>query len=190
MSCSEEYIRVAKRFSHRLLHPKLVVLVVAKGRNGKVNVMTAAWCMPVSINPPLVVVSISRKRYTYKLIKESREFVICIPTLDMLNVVHYFGTVSGRDENKISKSGVKLAPAKTIDVPYIVGSLAILECKVYKIVEAGDHDLVIGEVLEAYALKGCFKDNCYDIECISPIYHIGGPRYTTIAKKVLKPGSL
>ena len=187
MSTQKEYVPVAKRWIYRLLHPKLVTLIVSKDRNGKVNVMTAAWSMPVSISPPLIVVSISSKRFTYDLIIRTKEFVVCIPPSDMVNEVHYFGTVSGRTTDKISKSRVSLKSLKSISTPFIDGSLSVLGCKLVNIVDAGDHKLIIGEVVEAYTKEEYFKKGYYDVTKTPLLYHIGGPRYTTLSGKILKP---
>lgn len=87
-----EYVEVVTRQHTRLLHPKLVVLVVSIGKDGRANVMPAAWVTPVSVNPPLVAVAISPKRYTYKLIKESGEFTLNPrDVLSVYEVVEYHG---------------------------------------------------------------------------------------------------
>jgi flavin reductase (DIM6/NTAB) family NADH-FMN oxidoreductase RutF len=62
-----------------LLHPKLVALLTCVDDAGKANIITLAWAMPVSVQPPLVVVSVGPRRYSHGLIDETKEFVLNIP---------------------------------------------------------------------------------------------------------------
>ena len=63
----------------RLLHPMHTVLVSCVGKEGKPNIITLAWTMPTSINLPLVAISLRPTRHSYKLIRETKEFVVNIP---------------------------------------------------------------------------------------------------------------
>lgn len=69
-------------------------------KNGKPNVMTCAWATPVSEEPPVVVVCVSKESYTSQLIRQTKEFVINIPTKKLLKVLWICGTTSGRDTDK------------------------------------------------------------------------------------------
>ncbi len=44
--------------SYKLLHPKPVVLVCARGKEGRVNVMDCSWVTPMSDDPPLIAISL------------------------------------------------------------------------------------------------------------------------------------
>jgi flavin reductase (DIM6/NTAB) family NADH-FMN oxidoreductase RutF len=77
-------VEVPLSSSYRLLHPRLTVLVSCVDKEGKANVITLAWSMPVSINPPIVAISIAPKRYSHQLVEETKEFVINIPTMDIV----------------------------------------------------------------------------------------------------------
>jgi len=162
----------------RLLHPKLTVIITSCNKRGKCNAMAAAWVMPVSARPPLVAVAISPRRLTYSYIKETREFAINVPSIDLLKQVHYTGTVSGRKEDKLSK--IKTFKARKIRAPLISESIAWLECIVENEIEAGDHVLFIGRVVEAYALKEYLdEDETYSSYKFKPVLYIGGNKYTT-----------
>lgn len=180
------YREVSERWALRLLHPKLVVLVVAK-INDKVNAMAASWCMPVSASPPLIVVSISPKRYTHKLIKTSGEFTINIMSLDKLKEVHLCGTISGASIDKLKLARLHVLDSLKIKTPGLEEAIAILECKLFKSVEAGDHTLFIGRILAARVREGLFSKGTYLVKKAKLLYHLGGDKYTTIADYVLRP---
>ncbi|MEM0076926.1 MAG: flavin reductase family protein [Thermoproteota archaeon] len=112
--------------------------------------MTAAWVTRVSWDPPLLVVSIAPSRYTLELIKEAREFAVNVVGEKLEKVAYgIFGSKSGRSLDKLKESGVKFGRAKSIKAPVIEESIVVLECKLIKTVEAGDHVLVVGEVVSA-----------------------------------------
>ncbi len=172
-------------FCTRLLHPKLVVIVTAAGRDGRGNAMTAAWAMPVSAKPPMVAVSIAPKRYTYELIKETGEFVLNVPQIDMLELVDFFGSVSGREVDKLSR--VSTRPARRVKAPVIEGCAAWLECVVEKEVEAGDHVVFIARIVEAYGREDLVRpDGRYDVARFRPVLHMGGDEYASIEPEVYR----
>lgn len=164
--------------AYRLLHPKLTVVITSRHEYGRGNSMTAAWITPVSSSPPLIVVAISPERLTYEYIRSTKEFVVNIPSVEMLKDVRYFGSVSGREENKLSK--VKVKEGRKVNVPVLADASAWLECKVINEVKAGDHILFIAEVIDAYAKEGVVsEDITYDLDRFKPILHLGGDSYTT-----------
>ena len=185
---------VEERFSvlpvsraYRLLHPRPVVIVTTR-LGERDNAMSASWVTPVSFNPPLVAVSIAPERFTYELLTRSGVFALNVPGEDLLWCVDYVGTISGRSKDKLRalrEKGVKIGRGKRLDVPVLLDSLAVLECEVYKKVEAGDHVLFIGKVVECYARKDLFVSGVY-VEGVSPLMHVGGDLYS-IAEKRFRP---
>jgi flavin reductase (DIM6/NTAB) family NADH-FMN oxidoreductase RutF len=114
----------------------------------KANGMTAAWYTRVSSNPPMVAVSISYRRFTYELIKRSGFFCLNLLAEDQLAVAKKFGFSSGRDSDKFKDIAYRSAKSGS---PLIEGIAGFLDCKVVKMVEAGDHMMFIGEVINAGA---------------------------------------
>lgn len=169
--------------AYRLLHPKLVVLIVTKA-GGRVNIMTAAWAMPASVRPPLIVVSVAPSRYTYELVKASGEFTLNVATADMLKAAHYCGSVSGRSVDKVKAAGLSLMPSLKVTPPCLADAAACLECKLWGATPAGDHELLIGEVVAARAREGLFGET-YDVSRARLLLHLGGNRYTTNSGEVV-----
>jgi flavin reductase (DIM6/NTAB) family NADH-FMN oxidoreductase RutF len=90
--------------SYHLLHPKMTFLLTSITKDGKPNVMTCAWATPVSDEPPIVIVCVSKGHYTTKLIKQTKEFVINIPARKLLKALWICGRVSGKDTDKFKKA--------------------------------------------------------------------------------------
>jgi flavin reductase (DIM6/NTAB) family NADH-FMN oxidoreductase RutF len=86
--------------------------------------------------------------YSYAALRKSKDCVISIPTVDLLDKIVGVGTCSGADTDKFEKFG--LTPVKGIHVrsPLIKECLANIECKVIDIVEK--HNIVVLEGVAAY----------------------------------------
>ena len=161
----------------RLLHPRFTVLVTSEF-GGKKGVMAASWITPVSRKPAIVAVSISPKRETFKLIVNSGCFALNVLDLDFLENVNKAGTISAREvKDKFLEVKLTPIPGKLIKTPVIKEARAVLECEVWKTVEAGDHILFLGEVISAYADESFNKE--WNIDKFRPILHVGGTKYTT-----------
>ncbi len=166
------------------LYPMRTFLIVS-GTAEKPNVMTADWVTPLSINPPLLGVAIGHTRFTKRLIDEHGEFVVSVPTIELLKDVWIAGTVSGADVDKTERLSLTFIPSKKVKVPSIKECQANLECKVVKDVETGDHILYVGEIVEV-TRGDAFKD-VPDVKNYKFILHVGfGNYFTTNSSEIFK----
>jgi flavin reductase (DIM6/NTAB) family NADH-FMN oxidoreductase RutF len=181
-----EKVEVSSPSILRLLHPMHTVLVTSIGKSGNADIITLAWVMPTSINPPLVALSISPRRHSHSLILETKEFVVNVPTMDILNQTFFCGSVSGRNHDKFKESGLTPIQAKRVKPPIIDECVAHLECRLHSQLQTGDHTVLVGEVVEAYADKDTFKGT-YALEKAKMIFHVGGDEFATLQPKSSKP---
>jgi len=161
-----------------LLHPRNTVLVTTVGKDGKQNVLAVAWITPISVNPPYLGISIKPERYSHKLLLETGEFVVNVPTFDLAKEVTICGRKSGRTLDKFKEAGLTVEKAKIVKAPIIKECIAHLECKVVNSIEVGDHTFFIGKVLAAYVSERHFKE-LYDIKEHKTLLHIGRNKFTT-----------
>lgn len=145
----KEEVNVSVFSAYKLLHPMHTVLVSCVGKTGKPNIITLAWAMPTSINPPLVAISIAPKRHSHKLVEETKEFVVNIPTMKILKETLFCGRRSGRNCDKFKEASLTPLPAKKVKPPIIKECVAHLECKLHSQFKAGDHTIFVGEIIEA-----------------------------------------
>ena len=172
--------------AYRLLHPMHTVLVSCVGKNSKPNITTMAWAMPTSIDPPLLAISLSPKRHSHMLIEESQEFIVNIPTLEILQAVIACGSFSGRSFDKFKKANLTQMPAKKVKAPAIRECIAHLECTLSDQFTTGDHTIFIGKIVEAYADMGIFTES-YDLKKARMLYHAGGNNFAILEPKFYKP---
>ncbi len=170
----------------RLIQPGLTVLVTSSF-NGKNAVMTAAWVMPVSYVPSRVAVAISPERFTYSIVKSSREFAINIMDFKYVENVYLAGTLSGKDYDDKFKV-VKLTPtrARKLNIVVVKEALGVVECKVINVVKTGDHDLFIGDVVDAYVKDDNLYTTHWEVENYRPILYISEGHFITIDKNSLR----
>lgn len=184
---SKEKVRVNPSSYSRLLHPMHTVLVTCVGKKAKPNIITLAWAMPTSIDPPLVAVSIRPERHSHALIQETRQFVVNIPTLNILKETLFCGRKSGSKHDKFKETGLTALRAKKVKPPIIKECVAHLECKLHSQFKTGDHTIFIGEIIEAYADKDAFSKGEYDLKKTRMIFHVGDNEFATLNAKVFKP---
>jgi len=173
-------------YSYRLLHPMHTVLVSCVGKDGKPNITTLAWAMPTSIEPPLLAISVSPKRHSHKLIEETQEFTVNIPTLDILQAVYACGSLTGRSFDKFKKAGLTPTPGKKVKAPAIRECVAHLECVVNHKFTTGDHTVFVGKIVDAYADMGVFTES-YDLKKARLLFHAGGNNFAVLDPKSYKP---
>ncbi|MCL2358680.1 MAG: flavin reductase family protein [Nitrososphaerota archaeon] len=170
----------------RLLHPMHTVLVSCAGNASKPNIITLAWAMPASSNPPLLAVSIAPTRHSHTLIEESGEFIVNIPALENLQAVYACGSLTGRSFDKFKKTNLNPIPGKKVKAPAIRECIAHLECEVDGQFTTGDHTLFVGKIVEAYADMGIFNEGSYDLKKARLLYHSGGNNFALLDPKIYK----
>lgn len=130
-----------------MLNPVPAVMVSVSDGNGKNNIITVAWAGTICTNPPMLSISVRPERYSYEMIKSTKEFVVNLTTKDLVRACDYCGVTSGRDVDKFEK--MKLTPIKlpNASVPGIKESPVNIECRVKKIEELGSHTMFIADVV-------------------------------------------
>ncbi len=174
---------------HYLLHPYNTSLVTCCDAEGQQpNIVAIAWLVPVSIHPPLVGMSIRPTRHSYGLIRASGEFVVNVASHEIAQQALFCGRRSGRDVDKFAATGLTAGKAQHVRPPIIEECIAHLECRVVQEVEAGDHHLVIGEVLAAYTRPGALDDSgLYDLSRVQLLFHLGRNRFTSTLGQSVEP---
>jgi len=129
-----------------LLEPGPVVLVTTHDR-GKRNIMTISWTMVLDFTP-IFALTTGPWNYSYAALRRSKECVIAIPTVDLIDKVVGIGTCSGVGTDKFEKFGLTPLKPRRVRAPLIKECLANVECKVVDILTK--HNIVVLKGLAAY----------------------------------------
>ena len=159
----------------RLLYPVVPVLVTAE-HGGRVGGMLAAWWMQASFKPPILAVAIAPERYTYKLVRESGVFAFNLLGFEHVGTTPFLGDVSGRFlPDKLERAGLRVVRGEALGAPIVADAAAAVELRLVRVVEAGDHDVFLGEAVAAYASED-FQGGMWRLEEYRPLMYLGRTR--------------
>lgn len=99
---------------------------------GTVNSMTIGWGMlGIEWDKPVFVALVRKGRFTKELLDKNPVFTVNIPYgKTNRKAIGFCGTNSGRNVDKIKKTGLNLEEASVVDVPVVKDYPLTLECKV------------------------------------------------------------
>jgi len=144
-----------------LTDPRQVILVTSREevdimgkKQVKDNIITIAWHMPASFNPRLYAVSIGKTRFSAEVIGKSKAFVVNFIPFSLKDKALTVGTKSGTHIDKFAEAGLTREDSESIDCPRVAEALAYIECEVVQEVEAGDHIIFIGKVVNSHIKEG------------------------------------
>ena len=130
-----------------ILNPVPVVMVSSGSKDGKANIMTAAWAGTVNSEPPMISVSIRKSRYSHKLISETGEFVVNLVSKSLCKACDYCGVRGGENEDKFRSCGLTPVKAEGMEYAYAIKEAPVsISCVVKSVTELGSHDMFIGEI--------------------------------------------
>jgi 3-hydroxy-9,10-secoandrosta-1,3,5(10)-triene-9,17-dione monooxygenase reductase component len=119
------------------------VTIVAGIEDGQPVGFTCQSFVSLSIDPPFVAVAPARTSTSWPRIARAGSFCVNVLGDHQEELCGGFA-VSGGDKF----DGVDWHPAPVTGAPVIDGSLAWVDCQVELVHDAGDHELIIGKVLD------------------------------------------
>jgi len=184
-----EFHELPGKRANRLINHGPTILV--SSRHGeKSNIMTAAWAMPVSHKPPMVAVAIGPSRCSHDLIIAGGEFVVNVPGADLLDAVWCCGTIHGHKVDKFNHCNLHQVQGKHVQAPLIAECIGAIECKLREHPTVGDHTIMIGEVLAAWAKPDLFDER---LQVEKPgartLHHLGGREFCLPGEICSKEGT-
>ncbi len=163
-------------------------VMVSLGDMEKSNIITVAWTGIINSDPAMVYISIRKTRYSYNIIKETKEFAINLTTKNLAYATDWCGVKSGANVDKFKEMHLTKQKAENIKCPLIKESPVSIECKVVDIKDLGSHTMFVAKVLSIDAdEKYIDEKGAFDIsKCDLIAYANGG--YYQLGKKIGKFG--
>lgn len=130
-------------------YPTGVTIVTTADEHGTPFGMTVNSFASVSLEPSLILWSIDKRANSYDVFTQTKRFAVHILASDQADLAVRFAT-KGIDRFALSKwewSAYRL--------PILSDVAGVLQCQTYQTIEAGDHMILIGEVIaiEDYGKK-------------------------------------
>jgi flavin reductase (DIM6/NTAB) family NADH-FMN oxidoreductase RutF len=110
--------------------------------------MTANAVASLSLDPPLVLVSVDKKAHIHGCLKQSRCFAVNVLTEAQEALSRRFAQTGPKEFGDLA-----LATAVT-GAPILAEALAYVDCRLFEMLPGGDHDLFIGEIVAGDARDG------------------------------------
>ena len=107
--------------------PLPVLMIGTYDKDGKANVMNAAWGGIYDYGKIYIALS---KHKTTENLELKKAFTVGFATKKTEEISDYFGVVSGNKEDKIAKTGVHVTKSNFVDAPIIEEYPLTLECTV------------------------------------------------------------
>ena len=126
-------------------------VMVTCGDMEKSNIITIAWTGIICSTPAKVYISVRPERYSYEIIKDTKEFVINLTTKDLAYQTDWCGVKSGKDVDKFKEMKLTKEKANFVSCPMIKESPVSIECKVTDVQDLGR---------TPHVYSRCFSNKC------------------------------
>lgn len=125
-----------------------VSVVTTRSEDGLMYGLTVSSFSSLSLDPPLILVCVDNRNRFPAMVTESGGFAVSILHAAQQEASNYFarpGRLPTKDFTEIEGDWTQSGQ------PVVKGAMAWLACEVDQQVEAGDHTIVIGRVVETFA---------------------------------------
>jgi flavin reductase (DIM6/NTAB) family NADH-FMN oxidoreductase RutF len=123
------------------------VVLVTTHDGKKDNIMTISWTMVLDFTPAFAICT-GEWNHSFAALRRTRQCVVAIPTVDMLDKVVGIGTCSGADTDKFTRFKLTPVRGRRVRAPLIRECLANIECRVTELIPR--HNIVVLQGLAAY----------------------------------------
>lgn len=127
------------------------VTIVTVNHNNGYHGMTASSFSSVSLNPPLILVCVAKKAHTHNLLLEAGAFGLNILGETQTDLGKRFAGMFPEITDRFAGLDYHIGETGS---PLLNGVLAAMDCRIHQAVDAGDHTVVIGEILAAHVTGG------------------------------------
>jgi flavin reductase (DIM6/NTAB) family NADH-FMN oxidoreductase RutF len=118
---------------------------VTVAHGGEEHGMTANWVTQASFEPAMVAVAVENTSRTIGMIRDARHFAVNLLQDGQRELAGKLARSSESAPHKLK--GIKTKPAPASGAPILADALGWLECRLITTLPAGDHTLVLGEVM-------------------------------------------
>lgn len=129
------------------IYPVPAVMVSLLDKAGRSNIITVAWTGTICSDPPMAYISVRKSRASYPMLVESGEFVINLPSEELVRALDYCGVRSLDQVDKWKEMNLHEGQASVVAAPTIEEAPVSIECKVTQVLPLGSHDMFLAEVV-------------------------------------------
>ena len=162
-------------------HVEPIVIVTSISREGVADAAVKSWITFINLKPSVVVFGCNMQHQTAKNVLATREFVVNIPSEDIVKETLMTAKPYSPETNKIESAGLTATPSAKVKPPCIEECKAHLECVLEWTKQYGDEIIIAGKVVSASAdediIKSPLEERC---NLLRPIMWVGNERYAVV----------
>ncbi len=117
------------------------------GADGEANGFTTCWVSQISFEPQRVVVTVRKDQHTQDLAESGGVFSLSYPDTSQEDLARKFTQTLEQENGKVG--GSPYSPGDATGAPLFEEAFAHLECRIVGSMDAGDHNVYLGEVAAA-----------------------------------------
>lgn len=186
------------RLMTSLVVPRPIGWLGTRSLDGRSNLAPFSYFNALSSAPMLVGASIGRRRATgpnndppakdtLANIREMEAFSVSIATERHLEAMVRTSGEWPRGTSEFEEAGLVAAECETVDAPFVADAPAVLECRLFDVVELGaaPNTLVIGQVLAVRLDRGLRVEEGslhVDVASLRPVGRLGRDEYTLLGE--------
>lgn len=172
-----------------LVVPRPIAWVSTRSPEGRRNLAPFSYFGAVAATPFLVSISIGSRagveKDTLRNIRQTGAFCVNVVTEPQMAQMNETGGEYGPNVDEFERAGLASADADSVDAPYVADCPAVLECRLFKVVEleGGPNTMVIGEVLRVRLSDAVplAPGTLYaDAAALRPVGRLWGDLYATL----------
>lgn len=142
------------------------MVIVGSQYDDRPNFMAVAWTSRVNAKPAIMGISLGKRHATTDAIRETGEFSINIPSVDLLRLTDLVGIAGGKEFDKSGLFEIFYGSLK--NAPMIVQCPVSFECSLLQTVDLADDTLFLGEVKGLWTEEQFLTGGIPDIEKVRP----------------------
>jgi len=157
-------------------------VIVTSAHEGRRNVMSAAWSMPVEFTPPRIAIVIDKNTFSRELIVASGCFAINIPGRALADLTYAVGSVSGREGDKFERWKIATTDGPALGLPLLDDCIAWMECRLISEPHTQEaYDTCFAEVVSAAADDRVFANGRWSFRAdnagLHTLHHLGAGNF-------------
>ena len=172
------------RFTISAIVPRPIAFVSTVSAEGRTNVAPFSYFAPITERPPLLGVSIGRRRGgikdTTRNIREVGDFVVNIVNAPLFRRMVYASGDWPPEESEFDLTGLTPVTSERVKSPRVGESPISFECRLHREIELGDSFLTVGEIQLVHVADGLIEDGRVDPLKLGAIGRLGGDGYTIV----------
>ena len=170
-----------------MIPPVPAILLTVKGLESGKDEISVVWTFVVNGKPPQIGISVENVHVALGMIREHGEFVLNVPTVDIIEHFDRVDMNSTKIQDKFALAGLNREPASIVDAPAIKESPIHVECKVFDIIEVPPiRTIFLAEVVATSVLEGVCDDQGRLLVDSVPFFGMtaGSGEFYTMGEKV------